>query len=201
MKGTEKKTSRKREGRERAKGRKNMNEKKTQKFGAGFFESPAVVSLSPLDLFPWIQWIPGAFWAKLASLYHCKVMRKTWSFYSQCCGSTCWGPAISFPTLIPSLNMQGRKVKSLWNSCRELHLEHSRLCWERQAPPVFILECTGMKLIGSFQYATGFSFLFLFFLFILLYYFIIFYFANTSSDVTLQKFAIYRQGFNTFCCE
>lgn len=33
--------------------------------------------------------------------------------------------------------------------------------------------------------------------FVLLYYFILLYFANTLSDVTLQKSAIHRQGLST----
>lgn len=52
-----------------------MNEKKLGELRARFSESPAFVSTSLLDLFPRIQWIPGAFWVKPASLLHCKVMR------------------------------------------------------------------------------------------------------------------------------
>lgn len=43
------------------KGRRNRNEKKLGEFGAGYSESPAFASPGPLDVFPGIQWFPGAF--------------------------------------------------------------------------------------------------------------------------------------------
>lgn len=61
----------------------------------------------------------------------------------------------------------------------------------------FILECTGMTRIGSLPYARGFSVFSFSLSFVLLYYFILLYFANTLSDVTLQKSAIHRQGLST----
>lgn len=63
-------------------------------------------------LFPWIPWIPGAFWEKPPSLCHNRVLRGNPDlfFFTWCCSSTCWRPATFSPALACNLEE--------WKACK-----------------------------------------------------------------------------------
>ena len=105
------------------------------------------------------------------------------------------GPSYTLPLpLIPSLTEQLRKVKSLQNSCRELHSEPAGHTEKDRHTLHF-----GMyrnKTDWFISICQRLSFLFSFFLsFILLFYFILF--CKYTLGYHCPEVAIHRQGFST----